>query len=64
MPVAVVRHLLTTEGENLTDEQLDEALKQMEVDGDGKIRCDGKIFTFRLLKMIHKEINPIFSFEN
>ena len=42
MPVALLRHLLTTEGEKLTDEELNEAVNQIEVDGDGKIRCEGK----------------------
>ena len=50
MPVAFLRHVLTTEGEKLTDEQLDEAVKQIEVDGDGKIRCEGRADLLSLYK--------------
>ena len=46
VPVAFLRHVLTTEGEKLTDEQLDEAVKQIEVDGDGKIRCEGRAICY------------------
>ena len=42
MPVALLRHLLTNEGEKLTDEQLNEALCQINVDGDGQIPCEGE----------------------
>lgn len=34
---AEFRHMMTTMGEKLTDEQMDEMMKQFEADGEGKV---------------------------
>ena len=40
--MAALRRALTTLGEPLTDEQLDDMFKQAEVDGDGNVEYKGR----------------------
>ena len=39
---AEFRHLMTTAGEALTDEQMDDMMNQLDTDGDGKVPLAGQ----------------------
>ena len=50
---ASIRHLLTNMGEKLTDEELDEMMREIPVDGDGMIAYDGKFDNFLFNLFLH-----------
>ena len=37
---AVLRHVMTNLGEKLTDEEVDEMIREADIDGDGKVNCE------------------------
>jgi len=37
---AELRHVMTNLGEKLTDEEVDEMIREADVDGDGQINCE------------------------
>ncbi len=37
-----LRHLLTNLGEKLTDKEVDEMIREVDVDGDGKVNYSGR----------------------
>ena len=37
-----LRHVMTTLGEKLTDEEVDEMIREADIDGDGKVNYEGK----------------------
>ena len=37
-----LRHVMTTLGEKLTDEEVDEMISEADIDGDGKVNFDGR----------------------
>ena len=39
---AELRHVMTNLGEKLTDEEVDEMIREADVDGDGQVNYDGK----------------------
>ena len=39
---AEIRHVMANLGEKLTDEEVDEMIKEVDVDGDGQVNYDGK----------------------
>jgi calmodulin len=47
---AELRHVMTNLGEKLTDEEVDEMIREADVDGDGQVNYEGKTFG-KLLKM-------------
>ena len=40
---AELRHVMTNLGEKLTDEEVDEMMKQADIDGDGQVNYEGEI---------------------
>ena len=43
---AELRHVMTNLGEKLTDEEVDEMIKEADIDGDGQINYEGQGLTF------------------
>ena len=41
-----LKHSLTTLGERLADEEMDELIREVDIDGSGQINIDGKIIYF------------------
>ena len=39
---AELRHVMTNLGEKLTDEEVEEMIKEADTDGDGQVNYDGK----------------------
>ena len=39
---AELRHLLTNLGEKLTEQEVDEMIREVDIDGDGKVNYQGK----------------------
>ena len=46
---AELRHVMTNLGEKLTDQEVDEMMKEADVDGDGQLNYEGKT--------IHKNVD-------
>lgn len=45
---AELRHVMTNLGEKLTDEEVDEMIREADIDGDGQVNYEGK---FRLIEI-------------
>ena len=43
--IAELRHVMTNLGEKLTDEEVDEMIKEADLDGDGMVNYEGKNIT-------------------
>lgn len=56
---AELRHVMTNLGEKLTDEEVDEMIREADIDGDGQVNYEGEIcflfasFLLPLMKMYH-----------
>ena len=40
---AELRHVMTNIGEKLTDREVDEMIREIDVDGDGQVNYEGKV---------------------
>ena len=45
---AELRHVMTNLGEKLTDEEVDEMIREADIDGDGQVNYEGKSTVFFL----------------
>ena len=50
---AELRHVMTNLGEKLTDEEVDEMIREADIDGDGQVNYEGRILkkVFKSLKL-------------
>lgn len=56
---AELRHVMTNLGEKLTDEEVDEMIREADIDGDGQVNYEGKGSTIVHLKQL---LHVFFSF--
>jgi len=54
---AELRHVMTNLGEKLTDEEVDEMIREADIDGDGQVNYEGTWLTF--VKWIEVKGNKI-----
>lgn len=45
---AELRHVMTNLGEKLTDEEVDEMIREADIDGDGQVNYEGKTLFLQL----------------
>ena len=45
---AELRHVMTNLGEKLTDEEVDEMIREADIDGDGQVNYEGMFYTLDL----------------
>ena len=55
---AELRHVMTNLGEKLTDEEVDEMIREADIDGDGQVNYEGKFFSVKSFsRNIFREID-------
>lgn len=48
---AELRHVMTNLGEKLTDEEVDEMIREADIDGDGQVNYEGNTFLFLFISI-------------
>ena len=49
---AELRHVMTSIGEKLTDDEVDEMIREADQDGDGRIDCQSRAFDGSLIRLV------------
>src|SRR5947207_6938048 len=49
---AELRHVMTSIGEKLTDDEVDEMIREADQDGDGRIDCQSHAFDGSLIRLV------------
>lgn len=52
---AELRHVMTNLGEKLTDEEVDEMIREADIDGDGQVNYEG-MFNFDFILFFHRKL--------
>ena len=50
---AELRHVMANLGENLTEEEVDEMVREADIDGDGQINYEGSLFLATSICFLH-----------
>lgn len=50
---AELRHVMTNLGEKLTDEEVDEMIREADIDGDGQVNYEGAYFSLFCISVFH-----------
>lgn len=57
---AELRHVMTNLGEKLTDEEVDEMIREADIDGDGQVNYEGTVVIFIPLSIFIKYLPTCF----
>lgn len=57
---AELRHVMTNLGEKLTDEEVDEMIREADIDGDGQVNYEGKWEKLAMLVLLKLAARGIF----
>lgn len=64
---AELRHVMTNLGEKLTDEEVDEMIREADIDGDGQVNYEGEFLFFdghyAVDLAVDEEILPVYEVE-
>ena len=64
---AELRHVMTNLGEKLTDEEVDEMIREADIDGDGQVNYEGEFLLFdgyyAVDLAVDEEILPVYEVE-
>lgn len=58
---AELRHVMTNLGEKLTDEEVDEMIREADIDGDGQVNYEGELIILSALCHQHLVTRPCLS---